>query len=119
LAIINRRLTARVDFHDAVHGFRVGRGTNTAIIELKLRMQLAQRTTKPLYFVFLDRKKAYNTLDRGRTLGITEGYGLGEKLCWIIKEVWEMDTMVPKQAGFYGKSFSASRGVRQGDILSP
>ena len=30
-----------------------------------------------------------------------------------------MNTMVPKQAGFYGKSFSASRGVRQGDILSP
>ena len=30
-----------------------------------------------------------------------------------------MDTMVPKQAGFYGESFSAGRGVRQGDILSP
>jgi hypothetical protein len=27
--------------------------------------------------------------------------------------------MVPKQAGFYGKAFSASSGVRQGDILSP
>ena len=118
-AIINRRLTSRIAFHDAVHGFRVGRGTNTAIIELKLRMQLAQRTTKPLYFVFLDLKKAYDTLDRGRTLGILKGYGLGKNLCRIIEEVWEMDTMVPKQAGFYGKSFSASRGVRQGDILSP
>ena len=118
-AIINRRLTAQIAFHDAVHGFRVGRGTNTAIIELKLRMQLAQRTTKPLYLVFLDLKKAYDTLDRGRTLGILKGYGLGQNLCRIIEEVWEMDTMVPKQAGFYGKSFSASRGVRQGDILSP
>ena len=118
-AIINRRLTEKITFHDAVHGFRVGRGTNTAIIELKLRMQLAQRTTKPLYFVFLDLKKAYDTLDRGRTLKILKGYGLGENLCRIIEEVWEMDTMVPKQAGFYGKSFSASRGVRQGDILSP
>ena len=27
--------------------------------------------------------------------------------------------MVPKQAGFYGKPFKASRGVRQGDIMSP
>jgi Reverse transcriptase (RNA-dependent DNA polymerase) len=27
--------------------------------------------------------------------------------------------MVPKQAGFYGKTFKASRGVRQGDIMSP
>ena len=30
-----------------------------------------------------------------------------------------MDTMVPKQAGFYGQPFKASRGVRQGDIISP
>jgi len=118
-AIINRRLTEAIAFHDAVHGFCTGRGTGTATIELKLRMQLAQRTNKPLYFVFLDLKKAYDTLDRGRTLEILKGYGLGENILRIIAEVWEMDTMVPKQAGFYGKSFSASRGVRQGDILSP
>jgi Reverse transcriptase (RNA-dependent DNA polymerase) len=30
-----------------------------------------------------------------------------------------MDTIVPKQAGFYGKHFSASHGVRQGDFMSP
>jgi Reverse transcriptase (RNA-dependent DNA polymerase) len=30
-----------------------------------------------------------------------------------------MDTMVPKQAGFFGKPFNASRGFRQGDIISP
>jgi hypothetical protein len=37
----------------------------------------------------------------------------------IIKQIWEWDEMIPKQAGFYGKPFKASRGVRQGDILSP
>jgi Reverse transcriptase (RNA-dependent DNA polymerase) len=30
-----------------------------------------------------------------------------------------MDTIVPKQAGFNGKTFHASRGVRQGDIIYP
>ena len=30
-----------------------------------------------------------------------------------------MDIMVPKQASFYGQPFSASRGVRQGDVMSP
>ena len=57
-AIINQRLTEKIAFHDAVHGFRVGRGTNTAIIELNLRMQLAQRTTKPLYFVIFVPQKS-------------------------------------------------------------
>jgi exonuclease III len=118
-AIINRRMAAKIDFHHAVHGFRSLRGTGTAIIEAKLRMQLAQRSTKPCYFVFLDLKKAYDTLDRQRTLDILEGYGVGSNIRRIIADVWCMDTMVPKQAGFYGKPFGASRGVRQGDIMSP
>lgn len=118
-AIINRRMADAITFHQAVHGFCRGRGTGTAIIEAKLRMQLAQRTTKPLYFVFLDLKKAYDTLDRQRTLGILKGYGVGRNICSIIEKIWGMDMMVPKQAGFYGKPFTASRGVRQGDIVSP
>ena len=117
--IIIARLTDEIKFHDAVHGFCRGRGTGTAIIEAKLRMQLAQRTTKPRYFVFLDLKKAYDTLDRRRTLEILQGYGVGENIRSFIGRIWEMDTMVPKQAGFYGQPFSASRGVRQGDVMSP
>ena len=118
-AIINRRLRDRINFHEAVHGFRRARGTGTAIIGAKLIMQLAQRTTRPRYFVFLDLKKAYDTLDRDRALEILKGYGIGENIQSIIKRVWDMDTMVPKQGGFYGEPFSAGRGVRQGDILSP
>ena len=86
LAIINQQL-AGIGFHDAVHGFRARRGTGTAIIEVKLRMQLAQRTTKPLYLVFLDLKKAYDTLDRGQTLEILKEYGLGDNLRSIIAAV--------------------------------
>jgi hypothetical protein len=118
-SIINRRLASKIVFHDAVHGFRKGRGTGTAIIEIKLRMQLAKRSTKPLFMVFLDLKKAYDTLDRDRTLKILEGYGVGPNLRRFIEKIWEGDTMVPKQSGYFGKPFQASRGVRQGDIVSP
>jgi hypothetical protein len=62
-SIINRRLERSIQFHDAIHGFRAGRGTGTAIIEAKLLIQLAQRSTKPLHMVFLDLTKAYDTLD--------------------------------------------------------
>jgi len=118
-AIINRRLADAIQFHDAIHGFRAGRGTGTAIIEVKLLMQLAKRSSKPLYMVFLDLKKAYDTLDRGRTLEILEGYGVGANLRRIISRIWDGDTMVPKQSGYFGEPFRASRGVRQGDIVSP
>jgi hypothetical protein len=46
-------------------------------------------------------------------------YGLGTNLQHFIRRIWDGDTMIPKQAGFYGKPFRARRGVRQGDIISP
>ena len=62
--IIHRRLIESIQFHDAIHGFRTERGTSTAIINIKLKMQLAKRRKIPLYMIFLDIKKAYDTLDR-------------------------------------------------------
>ena len=120
-SIINRRLVKALSqkLHDGIHGFRTSRGTGTAIMETKLLMQLAQRSNKPLHMIFLDLKKAYDTLDRDRTMKILEGYGIGENVRWIIQMIWQGDTMVPKQAGFFGRPFRATRGVRQGDIVSP
>ena len=40
-AILNRRLTASITFHDFLHGFRSGRGTGTSTLEAKLLQQLA------------------------------------------------------------------------------
>jgi Reverse transcriptase (RNA-dependent DNA polymerase) len=64
-------------------------------------------------------KKAYDTLDRERTIEILRAYGVGPNICHIIEQTWEMDQMIPKQAGCYGTGFTTSRGVRQGDIMSP
>ena len=77
------------------------------------------RTRTPLFMIFLDLKKAYDTLDRTQAIRILEGYGVGPRLIRIIKNIWDGDTMVPKQAGYFGKPFRAKRGGRQGDILSP
>jgi hypothetical protein len=112
-SIINRRLAKALSrkLHDGIHGFRTSRGTGTAIMETKLLMQLTQRSNKPLHMIFLDLKKAYDTLDRNRTMKILEGYGVGENVRRIIQTIWQGDTMVPKQAGFFGKPFHATRGV--------
>jgi hypothetical protein len=62
-SIINRRLQESISFHESLHGFRRGRGTGTACLEAKLQMQLAHIRSTPLYQVFLDLSKAYDTLD--------------------------------------------------------
>jgi hypothetical protein len=52
-------------------------------------------------------------------MNILCGYGIGTNALCFIKEIWDMDTMIPKQAGLYGELFAASRGVRKRDIISP
>ena len=65
--ILHCRLAA-IKLHDVLHGFRKGRGTGTAILEAKLIQQLAAMREEVLYMIFLDLTKAYDALDRSRTL---------------------------------------------------
>ena len=118
-SIINRRLSLSICFHDGIHGFCRGRGTSTAVLETKLLMQLAVRTNVPLYQVFLDLSKAYDTLDRDKTLQILQDYGVGPRIAAALKNFWSKHRMVPKQTGYYGEPFMGSRGTIQGDISSP
>ena len=118
-SVISHRIISKIEFDDAIHGFRPGRGTGTAILEAKLLAQLRCRTDEPVFMVFLDLKKAYDTLDRDQAMRILEGYGVGANIRRILTTIWSGDTMIPRQAGYYGKAFRARRGVRTGDIVSP
>ena len=57
-SIINRRIGSKIEFDDAIHGFRPGRGTGTAIMEAKLLAQMRRRTDEPLFLIFLDLKNS-------------------------------------------------------------
>ncbi len=117
--IIHKRIVGNVIFHDGIHGFRSGRGTGTAILETKLLMQEAACTDRKLYQIFLDLTKAYDTLDRERTLEILEQYGVGPCIIRLLRKFWQHQKLVPRQSGFFGDAFIAERGVTQGDIVSP
>jgi hypothetical protein len=118
-SIINRRLQDSIPFHEALHGFRPGRGTGTASLDAKLRMQLAHIHGTPLYQIFLDLSKAYDTLDRNRTIQILKDYGVGERLIRLLTNFWNSLTIVAKQQGYHGRPFRSERGTTQGDIISP
>ena len=76
-ALIYTPLRASIQFHDVLHGFRDRRGAGTAIMELKLAKELARVDHEPLFLVFLDLRKAYDTVDRDRLIQTLEGYGAG------------------------------------------
>ena len=65
-AILNRRLTASITFHEFLHGFRAGRGTGTTTLGARLIHQLEALREEVLHVILLDLNKAYDTLDRSR-----------------------------------------------------
>jgi len=118
-AIVNRRLLQNITFHDDLHGFLPARGTGTACLEAKLEAQLAFRTGHPLHQVYLDFAKAYDSLDRDRTLIILQDYGVGPNMLRLLRQFWDRYTVTPRQQAFFGDPFHAGRGLATGDIPAP
>ena len=87
-AIIDNRLLASIQFHDALHGFRVGRGTGTATTKINISQELARVNQYPLFLVFLELMKAHNTEDRVRLIRTLEGYSAGQQMCDLLATFW-------------------------------
>ena len=79
-AVVNCRLRWGVVLHDALIGFILVWVTGTATLESNLDQQLAGLAHKPLFQVFLDIRKSYDSLDRVRCLEVLIGYGVGPNL---------------------------------------
>ena len=118
-AIIDTRVNSKVKIHDILNGFVNRRGTGTAIIKAKLQQELTLLMDKILYQLFLDLKKAYDKVHRGRSLDTLKAFGVGPRVLCLIKNFWENQHIVPRQSGYYSPPFTATGGTTQGGIFSP
>ena len=75
--VVNCRLKRSVVLHDTFHGFRTGRRTGTAMLEANLDQHLERLAHEPIFQVFLDAQKAYDSLDWERCLELMRGYRMG------------------------------------------
>ncbi len=115
--VMDLRLEAIV-LHDSLHGCLASRGTGTGIIEAKLAQQLAHLEQTPFFGNFIDLRKAFNTMDRGRCLEILALHRVGPKMLHLIRNFWDSAMNVCWAKGNYGRPFKAIRGVTQGGPLS-
>ena len=67
--VVSCWLNRSVILHDKLHGLISGRVTGTENLEVNLVQDLAGLTHNPLFRVFLEVCKAYNSLDRGGVYG--------------------------------------------------
>ena len=105
------RQLEEIELHDCLHGSRAKRGCGTGIMEAKLAQQLAFVERTPLYVIFVDLRKAYDAMDRGRCLKILRDAGVGEKALCLIARFWRDAELVCRAGGRYGRPFKALRGV--------
>lgn len=82
-------------------------------------MQLAHIQSRPLYQIFLDLSKVYDTLDQSQTLQLLKQYGMGPRLLQLLTHFWDSLQVIARQQNYYGSPFRSERGTTQGDMISP
>ena len=108
-AIIDTRLRESISFHKVLHGFSVGKGTVAAILDPKLSQELASIYQNPLFLVFLDLRKFYDTVYRVRLLTTLEGYDAWSHMHGILEEFLERQEVVTQKNRYHGSHLQATR----------
>ncbi len=82
--VMDLRLEAIV-LQDSLHGCLALRGTGTKIIEAKLAQQLAHLEQTPFFGVFIELRKLFDAMDRGRCLEILALHRVDLKMLHLIR----------------------------------
>jgi hypothetical protein len=100
-------------------GFRAGRSTCDMIFTLRQLQEKAIEQHQPLYVVFVDFSKAFDTVDRDTLWKVLDVYGCPEKLINIVKEFhsgMKGQVLVGSEPS---EAFEVHHGVKQGCVLAP
>ena len=118
--ILNRLLNLSEEvLPESQCGFRAGRSTTDMIFTIRQLQEKAIEQHVPLYIVFVDFSKAFDTVDRGTLWKVLETYGCPNDLVNLIREFHDGLTGSVSIGGEASESFKIGHGVKQGCVLAP
>ena len=94
--VLNLILKRGMELHDSFNRFGKRQVTRTVILEDNLAQHLARLAHESLFQVFMDVRKAYDSLDRERCMEIMFGYRMEQNLAHIFGHYCDKQMIVSK-----------------------
>ena len=121
----NRMILNRIRPHLDCHlkknqnGFRSGRTITSQILSLRRLIEGFKDNNLEEIMIFIDFKKDFDTIHRGKMLAILKAFGITEELVTAISIMYEDTTAMVITPDGETETFNILTGVLQGDTLAP
>ncbi|KAK2193002.1 hypothetical protein NP493_18g00015 [Ridgeia piscesae] len=99
--------------------FRPGRSTTEQIVNLRILCEKYLQHQQDLYHVFIDFKKAFDTVWHAALWATMRHFNINAKLIRMIQNLYDKATSAVYLNNSIGDWFRTTVGVRQGCVLSP
>ena len=119
--ILLNRIRTEVDplLRNSQNGFRPGRSTTSHILSLRRIIEGVKAKNLSAVIIFIDFKKAFDSITRDSMYKILQAYGVPEKIVNLIKAVYTNTRARVETPDGNTDLFDILAGIMQGDTLAP
>ena len=120
---LNLKLKTYCETHNLISpqqfGFRDDYRTHDAIFSLRSMVNFYKHNKKPVYAIFVDFSKAFDSIDRTALIYKLGQIGIRGNLLKLISSMYDKSDYIIKSNSKFSYPIESSSGVKQGCCLSP